>query len=76
MFYQIDEVVKSMEIFREAFEKMCEGLKELADSLEEAFSKTDWFEPVFKYPFIRKLGSTYYCKNMCRKPIRRARSCC
>lgn len=66
-----DAVLLLEEIIRNTAEKF----KEIAEELEDAFCGII-IERQVKHAPVLKIGDINYCKDICRKPICKARSCC
>ena len=62
-------------LLEEAVRNIAENFKEIAEELEAAFRKII-IERQMKHTPVLEIGDIDYCKNICRKPIFKARSCC
>lgn len=62
-------------LLEEAVRNIEENFKKIAEELEDAFREII-IERQMKYAPVLKIGDIDYCKDICRKPIHKARSCC
>ena len=62
-------------VLEEAIGRAAEKFKEIEEELENAF-RENVIEYQVKYAPVLKIGDINCCKDICRKPIRKARSCC
>lgn len=69
--------------FDEYLQSLCSELQEFEERLSEVDQELQklsdlalFQEPMPQYPFVREVGNKRYCKNICRKPIHKVRSCC
>ena len=74
---KVEFVEKAAVIFSEMKNSVEQEIfvKKIAEELEDAFRKII-IERQMKYAPVLKIGDIDYCKDICRKPIHKARSCC